>query len=88
MTKLKLQPPFVGKTKWSVDKKKKVFLGNNKEVLNVELWILLEALDIAIKTTNMKITLITIFCDLQKALKTIVFFFICQENRFLRILIY
>ncbi len=58
-------------------------MGKNKEVLDVELWAITEALDIAEKLANPK-TPITIFSDSQKALRTIALLFTSQENRFLR----
>lgn len=47
----------------------KRFLRKNKEMLDAELWAVLEALDIARKETlNAKNAPITIFCDSQKAI--------------------
>ena len=70
-------------------KDKSVFLAKNKEILDAELWAILEALGVAKKETlNGWNTPITIFCDSQKALKTIQHPPIHQENRFLRSLIY
>lgn len=70
-------------------KEKSIFLGKNKEILDAELWAILEALGIARKETiNDKDMPITIFCDSQKALKTIQQPPSHQENRVLRSLIY
>ena len=68
---------------WSVEIQS-VFLGKNKEILDAELWAILEALGIARKETlNGRDTPITIFCNSQKALKTIQHPPNHQENRFL-----
>lgn len=67
----------------------KRFLRKNKEMLDAELWAVLEALDIARKETlNAKNAYIKIFCDSQKAIKAIEHPFIYQGNRFLRNSIY
>lgn len=63
-------------------KEKGMFLGKYKEILDAELWAILEALDIAKKTTNIGNMPITIFCDLQRALKAIVLPPTYQEIRF------
>ena len=48
----------------SLWKEKGIFLGNNKEILDAELWAISNALDIAAKKTlNTKGIPITIFCD-------------------------
>lgn len=66
-----------------------MFLKENKETFDVELWAISEALDIAMQETltanNM---LIKIFCDSQKALTTIRQPPSQKENRFLRGQIY
>lgn len=67
---------------WSVERKKN-FPGKNKEVLNAELWAILEALGIVRKETfidNQK--QITIFSGSQKVLKIIQQPLSHQENRF------
>ena len=58
-------------TKW---KEKSIFLGKNIEILDAELWAILEALVIPEKT-NPKMS-VTILSDLQKALGAIVLLFI------------
>lgn len=52
-------------------KEKSRFWGKNKDIINAELRVILEALDMAP---------ITIFCDSQKALKAIALPLTCQEN--------
>lgn len=70
-------------------KNKSIFPGENKEILDTELWAILEALGVARKETlNDGNTPITIFCDLQKALKIIQHPPFHQENRILRSLIH
>lgn len=59
-----------------------MFLGENK------LWAVSKALDIAKKRVNMLKRPVTIFCDLQKALKAIALPPTCQGNRVLQGLIY
>ena len=50
-------------------RQKSVFLGKNKESLDAELWAISEALDTAMReTSTANNSLITIFCDSQKAL--------------------
>lgn len=50
-------------------KKKKIFLSKNKEVHDIEIWAILNALNNAIrKTPNISIT---IFCDIQETFKVI-----------------
>ncbi len=69
--------------------RKSIFLGRNKEILDVELWAILEALDIAAKKTqNMTNAPVTIFCDSQEALKAIEYPPSHKRNRFLRGFIY
>ena len=70
--------------KW---KEKSIFLGKNKEILDAELWAILEALVIAEKMAGPR-TPITIFSDSQKALKAIALPFTSYENRFLRCQVY
>ena len=54
-------------------KEKSIFLGKNKEILDVELWAIWKALEIALReTTNMKNVPVTLFYDSQKALKEII----------------
>ena len=65
-----------------------MFLGKNKEIVDAELWAILEALDIAHKTATVRNIQITIFSDSQKALKAIALPSAYQEYRFLRSLIY
>ena len=61
----------------------------NKEILDAELWAILEALDIARKETlNAKNAPITIFCDSQKEIRAIEHPYIHQGNRVLRNSIY
>ena len=70
-------------------RQKSVFLGKNKETLDVELWAISEALDTAMREIlTVDNTLITIFCDSQKALTTIRQPPSQKENRFLRGQIY
>lgn len=70
-------------------KDKTRFLGENKEILDAELWAILEALGIARKETpNARHTSINIFCGSQKAPRTIQHPRIHHENWFLRSLIY
>lgn len=67
---------------------KSIFLGKN-EVLDAELWAILEALKVVGKETiNMRDTPITIFSDSQKALTAIQHLSSSKENGFLRGLIY
>ena len=69
--------------------KKNTFLGRNKEILDVELRAILEVLNITSKETqNMTHTLVTIFCDFQKALRVIEYPLLQKRNRFLRDSIY
>ena len=52
--------------------RKSIFLGGNKEIFDIDLWAILEALDITAKETqNMTNALVTIFCNFQKALRAI-----------------
>ena len=70
-------------------KEKSIFLKKNKEILDAELWAIWKALEIALKETrNTKNIPVTVFCDLQKALKEIKRSLSCKENRFLRGVIY
>ena len=70
-------------------RQKSVFLGKNKEILDAELWAISEALDTAIReTSTAHNTLLTIFCDSQRALMTIWQPPLQKENRFLRAQIY
>ena len=70
-------------------RQKSLFLDKNKEILDTELWAISEALDTAIrKTSTAHNTLLTIFCDSQKALTTIRLPPLQKENRFLRAQIY
>ena len=61
-----------------------MFLGKNKEIVDVELWAILEALNIANRTAIVRNILVTIFCDSQKALDVIALPFTCKKHRFLR----
>ena len=72
-------------TKW---KERSIFLGQNKEILNVEVWAISEALEIAKKLTSPRIWLVTIFSDLQKAFRIIALPCTPQENWYLRSLVY
>ena len=70
------------KSNWT---KKNVFLWKNKKSLDAEIWSILEALEIA--TRNIlaaNTTLITIFCNSQKALTAIQQPPSEKENRFLK----
>lgn len=79
----------VGETKGLVNGKTKTFFGGGKEILDANLWEISETLGIARKETlNARNASITIFCDSQKAPKTIQQPRIPQENRFLRSFIY
>ena len=70
-------------------RQKSVFLGKNKETLDVELWAISEALDTAMREIlTVDNTLITIFCDSQKTLTTIRQPPSQKENRFFRGQIY
>lgn len=69
--------------------RKNIFLGKNKEVFDVELWAILDALDIITKETlNINNKPIQNFGGSQKALKAMQHFFSCKENWVLRGLIY
>lgn len=75
-----------GRDQW---KDKSVFLGKSKEILDAELWAILEALGIARnETLNARDMPITIFRNSQKALNAIEPPYIHQGNRVLRNLIY
>ena len=53
-------------------REKSIFLGKNKEILDIELWAIAESLDITLRETlTVPNTLLTIFCDPQKALMII-----------------
>ncbi len=66
-----------------------MFLGKNKESLDIELWAISEVLDTAMReTTTANNTPITIFCDSQKAFTAIRQPLSQKENRFLRGQIY
>lgn len=53
-------------------KNKTIFLGKKTEVLDAQLWAIVETLDVtAKKTKNSKDTHITVLCDSQKALTAI-----------------
>ena len=70
-------------------KEKNIFLEKNKEILDAELWAIWKALEISLKeTANTKNIPVTVFCDLQKALKEIKRPPSWKENRFLRGMIY
>lgn len=72
-----------------VNGKTRTFFGGGKEILDADLWEISEALGIARKETlNARNASITIFCDSQKAPKTIQQPRIHQENRVLRSFIY
>lgn len=63
------------------------YLGKNKEVLDVELWAISEALILATKETrNTKIP-ITVFCNSQKAFTAIQHTPLQRKNRYIRSLI-
>ena len=69
-------------------REKSVFLGRNKEVLDAELWAIMDALEIAIEgTSNTSDPPITIFSDSQKAFQEIQHP-ASHKNRFLRGQIY
>lgn len=70
-------------------KDKSVFLENDKDVFDAELYAILEVLGI-VKNITQKTRNIsrTTFCDLQKALQTIQHPFANKDNQFLRNLIY
>ena len=69
--------------------RKKHLLGRNKEILDIELWAILKALDIAAKKTqNITNAPVTIFCDSQKALRVIEHPPSQKRNWFLRDSIY
>ena len=69
-------------------REKSEYLGKNKEIVDAELWAILEALDIANTSAIGSEVPVTIFCDSQKALNAIAHPSTCQEYRFLRDLIY
>lgn len=69
-------------------KEKNIFLGKNNEILDADLWAILEALDTVKKIANAKNTTVTVLCNSQKALKAIALPFTSQEDRFLRSLVY
>lgn len=70
-------------------KEKNIFLRKNKKILNTELWVILNALNIVgKKILNIKDILITIFCNLQKALRAIEYSPYHKKNQFLKGLIY
>ncbi len=70
-------------------KEKSIFLSKNKEILDAELWVILEALDIVAKETqNMTNAPVTIFCEPQEALRAIEHLPSHKRNRFLRGSIY
>lgn len=64
--------------KW---KEESIFLGENKEILDAELWAISEALDIEKKIANPRKTPVTILSDSPKALRAIALPFPSQENR-------
>ena len=68
--------------------KTKYVLRKNKEALDTELWAILKALEVALKVLDKKEAPVTIFCDSQRALRTIQSTASCNKNRFLRNLIY
>ena len=73
------------KNKKSNWRQKSVFLGKNKEALDGKLWTIMEVLEIATRETSaVNNTVITIFCDSQKALTAIRQPFSQKKNRFLR----
>ena len=66
-----------------------MFLGKNKEIIDLKLWAIAESLVIALRETlTIPNTFLTIFCDSQKALMTIWQPPSQKENRFLRAQIY
>lgn len=65
-----------------------MFLRQNMEMFDAELWAILEALSIGNKIAKIGSTPIKVFCDSQRALKAITLLFICQKDRFLRFFIY
>ena len=69
-------------------KEESEYLGKNQEIVDAELWAILEALDIANKSAIGSDVPVTIFCDSQKALIAIARPSTCQKYRFLRDLIY
>ena len=71
LIKGRYERPSVGETQDLVCGKTSGFLGENKEILDAELWAILEALGIARKETpNAGYTSIIIFCDFWGALST------------------
>ena len=60
----------------------------NKEIVDIELWAILGALDIANQTGISRNIPVKIFGDSQKALNAIVYVSTYQKYRFLRSLIY
>ena len=49
-------------------KEKNIFLGKNNEILDADLWAILEALDTVKRIAKAKNTPVTILCDSQKAI--------------------
>lgn len=68
-------------------KEKNVFLGKNKEILDIELLAIFEALDIVLKIANSRIP-IMVCSNFQKVLKAIVFSFTFQENQCMQSQVY
>ena len=66
--------------------RKKHISRENKEILDAELWAILEALVIAEKANPR--TPVTILSDSQKALRAVALPFTSRENRFLRSRVY
>lgn len=64
-----------------------MFLEKNKKALDVELWAILKALKVVLKILSKKKILVIIFCNLQKALKTIQSTIFCNKSWFSRNLI-
>lgn len=62
---------------------KSIFLGENKEILDPDLWAISEALDIAEKIANPKMP-VTIWSDSHKALRAIGLLCTSQGNLLLR----
>lgn len=65
-----------------------MFLKQNMEIFDTELWEILEALSIGGKMAKIGSIPIKVFCDLQRTLKAITLLFICQKDQFLRVFIY
>lgn len=63
-------------------KKKRIFIENNKKMLDRKLQAIIKALGIHKNKKNCKNTSITVFCDLHKAFRATGLVFICLDNKF------